>query len=428
MIKKHMDVMTYALSACVLCTLGILLIWKQENVLAFFIWILGSIAAVQGISLFLKTFLKGNFQAVDSMRIIVDGIIACIFLLVPKIPMGMLTLLFACYLLVNGMAKGINAWLYFKNQAGGVFTNAVACIFYIVFAIILGMAPYMNVADVLLWIGIYCIALGITYLRDIISLDTKHLLKRKIRITLPIWMCALIPKKMLNELNEYLQDEGDLKGLHDQRIDETPDMMVYIHATEKGFGMIGHIDFSIDHKVYSYGNYDHHSFQLMEAIGDGVMFIADETPYLPFCIQHEENTIFAFGLHLEERQIKQIHAKLSSLYEYSVPWYPDIVNDPDHDYPQFSNQLYLATKASFYKYTKGPYRKYFVLGSNCVKFVDQILGASGSDILNLRGFVTPGTYLDYLQREYKKNNGFVISQSIYPYKKVKKGIKRHERI
>ena len=60
--------------------------------------------------------------------------------------------------------------------------------------------------------------------------------------------------------------------------------------------MIGHIDFSIDHKVYSYGKYDYHSFQRMEAIGDGVMFIADELPYLPFCIQHEENTIFAFGL------------------------------------------------------------------------------------------------------------------------------------
>ena len=84
-----------------------------------------------------------------------------------------------------------------------------------------------------------------------------------------------------------------------------------------------------------------------------------------------------------------------------------IINDPDHDDSQFTNQLYLATKVSFYKYTKD-YRKYFILGSNCVKFVDQVLGAFSSDILNLRGFVTSGTYLDYLQREYKK---------------VKKGIK-----
>ena len=85
-------------------------------------------------------------------------------------------------------------------------------------------------------------------------------------------------------------------GLHDQKKDGTPDMMVYIHATKKGFGMIGHIDFSIDHKVYSYGNYDYRSFQMMEAIGDGVMFIFDEAFYLPFCIEHEKNTIFAFGL------------------------------------------------------------------------------------------------------------------------------------
>ena len=74
-------------------------------------------------------------------------------------------------------------------------------------------------------------------------------------------------------------------GLHDQKKDGTPDMMVYIHATKKGFGMIGHIDFS-----------NYHSFQMMEAIGDGVMFIFDEALYLPFCIEHEKNTIFAFGL------------------------------------------------------------------------------------------------------------------------------------
>ena len=34
----------------------------------------------------------------------------------------------------------------------------------------------------------------------------------------------------------------------------------------------------------------------LEAIGDGVMFIFDEALYLPFCIEHEKNTIFAFGL------------------------------------------------------------------------------------------------------------------------------------
>lgn len=32
---------------------------------------------------------------------------------------------------------------------------------------------------------------------------------------------------------KYLQDEGDLKGQHDQRIDEMPDIMVYIFMRQK---------------------------------------------------------------------------------------------------------------------------------------------------------------------------------------------------
>lgn len=83
--------------------------------------------------------------------------------------------------------------------------------------------------------------------------------------------------------------------------------MVYIHATEKGFGRIGPIDFSIHHTVYSYGNYDHESVNMMEAFGDGVMFIAKEEPYLPFCILHEDTTIYAFDLKLNKYQKQHVY-------------------------------------------------------------------------------------------------------------------------
>lgn len=425
MIKKHIDEATYSITAIILLSFGICLIWKRTNMLEFLLWILGAIALVQGISLFVKKMKEHGFHNADSLRILCDGVIAFLCMVTPKLPMSMLTLLFACYLLINGIAKGINAYLFWKDHASGVVTDAVACIFYTVFAILFGMAPYMKVEDVLLWIGIYCIALGLTYLRDILSVNQKSALKRKIRITLPIWMCALAPKKMLNQINRYLQENDEEQPMYDQKDENPPDMMVYIHATEKGFGMIGHIDFSIDHKVYSYGNYDHESFQMMEAFGDGVMFVAEEEPYLPFCIQHEENTIFAFGLRLKKEQITRVHQELDAMLQHTLPWYPRVVEDPDGEYPQFSNQLYLATHATFYKFQKGSLKTYFVLGSNCVRFVDHILGSLGSDILNIRGFVTPGTYLDYLQREYALHQGFVISQGIYPYIKKKKGIRRH---
>lgn len=426
MIKKHMDKVTYTFTGSMLLIFGILLIWKKATILAFFLWMIGVIALLQGLSLFIKKWLQHNFHNADTLRILCDGILAFLCILTPKLPMSIFTLLFAGYLAINGMAKGINAYLSWKNHANGVFVDSVASIFYLIFAIVLTLSPYMKVEDVLIWIGIYCIALGLTYIRDILSIDHKYALKRKIRITLPIWMCALIPKRMINQLNHYLQDNGEKASLYDQKEEGNCDMMIYIHATEKGFGMIGHIDFSMDHKVYSYGNYDHESVFMMEALGDGVLFIADEDPYLPFCIQHEENTIFAFGLRLNEEQKQKVHEELASLFTNAIPWKPNIVKDPSKEYPQFSNQLYLATHAEFYKFQQGCFKTYFVLGNNCVRFVDRILGSLGSDILNMRGFVTPGTYLDYLQRVYTKPHSFVISQAIYPcVKKKKKGYKRH---
>lgn len=425
MIKKHIDVMTYSITSGILLLFGGCLIWKREAMLELLLWIFGVIVLIQGLSLFVKKFRQKNFRNADTFRILCDMMLAFIFIAVPQLPMSILTILFALHLFLNGIAKGINALLYWKQHVSGVFTNCTACIFYVVFAIILWMAPYMKVEDVLLWIGIYCIALGVTYIRDIISLDRKLLLKRKIRITLPVWICALVPKTMLNKINVYLQDHQDTSLLSERKSEAEADMMVYIHATEKGFGMIGHIDFSIDHKVYSYGNYDHESVKMMEAFGDGVMFIAQEEPYLPFCILHEENTIFAFGLKLNKLQKQRVYDAIQETMQDAVSWKPNIVMNPQGKHPQFANQLYLSTKAEFYKFSKGVYQTYFVFGSNCVKFADHILGSFGSDILSIRGFLSPGTYLDYLQREYKKQTGFVISQSIYPYIKEKKGRKRH---
>jgi hypothetical protein len=44
---------------------------------------------------------------------------------------------------------------------------------------------------------------------------------------------------------------------------------------------------------------------------------------------------------------------------------------------------------------------------------DSIVGKAGTDILSPQGFIVPGTYQDYLDLEYTKPNGLVVSRSIY---------------
>ena len=75
--------------------------------------------------------------------------------------------------------------------------------------------------------------------------------------------------------------------------------------------------------------------------------------------------------------------------------------------------LQKKTRAKFYKFKQTSYKTYFLLFTNCVKLVDNVLGVTGSDLLKLNGVITPGTYYDFLEKEYKRKNSNVISKSIY---------------
>lgn len=420
MIRRHLDVGAYLMTSVVLSTLGIVLIWQQRNALAFFVWLSGAILLLQGVFLLILIVLKKEGKRTGG-RVLVSFVFALILLCFPKLPISAVTLLFACYLLITSIMKGINAYLLHHTRAQGVIREGIGCIFYFVFSLLLAVAPYFFSKDVMLYLGLYCLALGVTYAKDVISVDRRLSWKRRIRITLPVWACALLPKRMLNQVNAYLQQ--GVPALSDCKKSDRVDLMIYIHATQKGFGMIGHIDLSFRGKVYSYGNYDPTSVRLLEAVGDGVLFVSEESAYLPFCIEHEQNTLFAFGLHLEEALQQRVETALEQLLSQTTPWVPAIVQDPGGVHTDFASQLHLACKSDFYKFKQGCFQKYFVMGSNCVKFVDVILGQLGSDILNLRGFLSPGTYLDYLQLEYSKEHSFVITQRIYPY--VEKGDPAH---
>ena len=65
-------------------------------------------------------------------------------------------------------------------------------------------------------------------------------------------------------------------------------------------------------------------------------------------------------------------------------------------------------------FVDGRFKTYFALGSNCVLLADSIIGRLGTDVLSMRGLITPGTYLDYLDKEYHKKGSMVITRQFYP--------------
>ena len=102
-------------------------------------------------------------------------------------------------------------------------------------------------------------------------------------------------------------------------------------------------------------------------------------------------------------------------------WYPkaeqaalgEIEGNPE-DFTDVASKMYLEENTKLYKFEKGsPYKTYYLLGQNCAMVANEIVGHSGIKLLTLNRIVTPGSYLEYLDKLYKMRNTIVVNRSIY---------------
>lgn len=144
--------------------------------------------------------------------------------------------------------------------------------------------------------------------------------------------------------------------------------------------------------------------------------IKSKRKYLKFCTNYSKKTIFSFGLTLSEKQKEKIRDELNKMQEFSYRWKCNQELNNSEEQNDFASILYRHTGIKYYKFTKGKWKKYFLFTTNCVKLVDKVLGATGSDVLNINGIITPGAYYNYLNKEFKRSNSSVITKTIYKEK------------
>lgn len=366
-----------------------------------------------------------------------SNLIFCLILSFFKnIPLSILPLIFGGYLLINGCVKLINYLILLKHNTHGRLFELISSLFYFIISIPIVLSPIKNINRIVFLLGCYFILLGINYLGDFITFLIPKKWKKKIirrfRVSLPAFIEAIIPFTVLSEIN-YLINKEDYENpfVFEEKEEATePDMEVFVHTSNHGFNRMGHVDLYYQGKVISYGNYDDSSVRFFDMIGDGVVFTTNRQKYIPFCIEHSEKTLFAFGLKLTETQKKNIDKELDNLFSQLTEWKPPYVEALSkskkvnkEQYDDYASVLYRNTGAKFYKFTSGRFQKYFVLGANCCRLADLIIGKSGIDLLKMNGIITPGTYYEYLNREFQKKNSIVVSRNIYNQKATnKKGI------
>ncbi|MGL5972845.1 MAG: hypothetical protein ACRCZK_03945, partial [Oscillospiraceae bacterium] len=279
----------------------------------------------------------------------------------------------------------------------------------------------------------YCFIYSFTFLldffREILPSNTKNNVKRKFRVAMPVFLTIFIPYNALMKINKYLNsdsnsnnyDPDDIPDYEEKKSDIEPDVEIFIHVTEEGFGAVGHMDIYYNKEIISYGNYDDSSLKLFKTVGDGVIFIADKSTYLPFCIENSKKTLFSFGLKLTDEQKQNLKKQIDKVKNNLYIWDPPVLkafqkDHKNHDktkYTDYASELYNATGAKFYKFYKGKFKTYFVLGTNCVLLSDTLIGKVGTDIIKLNGVISPGAYFDFLNKEFSKKKSLVITKRVY---------------
>ena len=338
------------------------------------------------------------------------------------IALYLLVMIIGGYQLFTGLISLIT-WLIYRNNHIHPRINYLFDAMWMMGFGLYSISPFHDATNFeLLLLGFYLIMLGASSVRDGFYFEkgrSNPKLKRRMRMTLPIFMTALIPISTLRRWNELLSThQTEESQVHSERKnDQTVDMEIFIHTSESSFFLaMGHVDICYQGQVISYGSYDPHSERLFGMIGDGVLFKANREKYIELCKRESQKTLFAYGLSLSEQQKKAIEEQLRDIEGLLIPWEPSSQlmkrreGEIKHTY---SYQLKHEADATLYKFSSSKFKTYFVLSTNCVLLADSIVGKAGTDILSPQGFIVPGTYQDYLDLEYTKPSGIVVSRSIY---------------
>ena len=272
-------------------------------------------------------------------------------------------------------------------------------------------------------LGAYFFLYGLSNIRDGFLFEGeigKNHLKRRIRISLPIVLAALIPARTLAKINKFMLENADEEEdihLGIVKSGKTAELEIFVHTAETSlFSAIGHVDICYQGRVISYGNYDPSSETLFGMVGDGVLYFCDRDKYIDLCKRESQKTLFGYGIDLTPEMEKAVQKKLAELKQLTIPWEPSAdkitTGDGKEDYT-YAYKIRHETDGELYKFIKSKFKSYFVLSTNCVLLADTIVGQAGTDILSPKGFIAPGTYQAYLNREFEKPNSIVVSKHVY---------------
>ncbi len=409
----------FVLLGLILMVTGTWLPVKVIRLVLFLAWI----ATV--LDLVLRIFKKS--QSTDTLGVALVKLLVLGYLLgsnfATDVPIYILALVIGVYQIFHATINLVTYVLYRKNKIRPRFRLLLDGLLLVFLGGTSLLSSTGNSVFQLFVLGAYFFLYGVSNIRDGFLFEEeigKNHLKRRIRISLPIVLAALIPARTLAKINKFMQENADEREdihLGMVKSGKTAELEIFVHTAETSlFSAIGHVDICYQGRVISYGNYDPSSETLFGMVGDGVLYFCDRDKYIDLCKRESQKTLFGYGIDLTPEMEKAVQKKLAELKQLTIPWEPSadkiMTGDGKEDYT-YAYKIRHETDGELYKFIKSKFKSYFVLSTNCVLLADTIVGQAGTDILSPKGFIAPGTYQAYLNREFEKPNSIVVSKHVY---------------
>lgn len=409
----------FVLLGLILMVTGTWLPVKVIRLVLFLAWI----ATV--LDLLLRVFKKS--QSTDTLGVALVKLLVLGYLLgsnlATDVPIYILALVIGVYQIFHASINLVTYVLYRKNKIRPRFRLLLDGLVLVFLGGTSLLSSTGNSVFQLFVLGAYFFLYGVSNIRDGFLFEEeigKNHLKRRIRISLPIVLAALIPARTLAKINKFMQENADEREdihLGMVKSGKTAELEIFVHTAETSlFSAIGHVDICYQGRVISYGNYDPSSETLFGMVGDGVLYFCDRDKYIDLCKRESQKTLFGYGIDLTPEMEKAVQKKLAELKQLTIPWEPSadkiMTGDGKEDYT-YAYKIRHETDGELYKFIKSKFKSYFVLSANCVLLADTIVGQAGTDILSPKGFIAPGTYQAYLNREFEKPNSIVVSKHVY---------------
>lgn len=398
--------------------LGILLITNGIKLVEILIYLLGSLIILIGVTNILRKREKVKFDIF--IKSFINIIFGFIIILLKEYLLSSISIVFGAYLFLISLTNFISYFIYRYNKYKERLSVFLLFLFNFSFFLIFFFSPKVHVKYVLMILEIYLILYGIKNIFNFITVimpeHTANRIKNHIEIPLPIFISAILPRHLIRLINEQLEE--NIPTFNYNKKEVKPNLEVFIHLAKSGSASFGHMELAFRDKIISYGNYNKHSRRLFDAVGDGIILVADKEEYMKYCVQKKDRFLISFGIALTKKQEEQLENTIKNLFKDTIPYYSDaeLVDKKQFDTKDIhdmSSDIYRFAHGKFYKITKGKYKTFFVLKNNCALFAGQILKTIGKNVVSFNGMICPGTYYDYLNNRFMMKNTNVVTRKLY---------------